>query len=57
MGESCTAEDQARGMAVISLGWGMGSVLGPLLGGALSNPCTQWHNFPLCSPGSLLDSR
>ena len=57
LAESCTAAEQAKGMAVVSLGWGMGSVLGPMLGGALANPCTQLHSFPLCQPGALFNAR
>lgn len=57
LGESCSSTEQAKGMAVLSLGWGMGSVLGPMLGGALTFPCDNYSGFPLCSPGALFSAR
>ncbi|KAK9799374.1 hypothetical protein WJX73_005735 [Symbiochloris irregularis] len=57
LGESCDTTNQARAMAIFTLGWGMGSVVGPLLGGVLGEPCNQFDGFPLCQPGQLFDAR
>ncbi|KAK9804936.1 hypothetical protein WJX73_000733 [Symbiochloris irregularis] len=57
LGESCGANAQARGMAIISLGWGCGTIVGPMLGGVLAYPCQQWSQFPLCHPDDLFQAR
>ncbi|KAK3237702.1 hypothetical protein CYMTET_52239 [Cymbomonas tetramitiformis] len=40
--------NKARGMSYLSMGWGIGGVLGPLIGGSLSKPCS--------AEGLLLDT-
>lgn len=57
LGEKCDASNQAAGMGWWSLGWGLGSIMGPAVGGFLSNPCDQWEAFPLCSHGQLFDEK
>ena len=57
LAESCSPTEQARGMAILSLGWGMGSTLGPMLGGALTAPCDRWPSSSVCHDGSLLRER
>ena len=34
-----------------------GSMLGPMIGGALSYPCTIFPNFPLCENDALFQRR
>eukprot|EP00983_Pelagomonas_calceolata_P025086 788865-Pelagomonas_calceolata.AAC.7 len=37
----------------MSLAWGLGAVFGPLIGGALAQPCSNVAHMPLCEPGEL----
>jgi MFS family permease len=49
---------QAKGFGLLGLCWGIGSLAGPMVGGALSAPCSsalRWE--PLCGQGSLLVHR
>ena len=57
LGEACDVTNQARGMAYFTLGWGFGSIVGPLLGGILSEPCENYENFPLCGADQLFYTR
>ena len=58
LGESCTAENQGKAMSYMSLGWGMGTVLGPMVGGFLALPCDGFAaSSSLCKPGALLQNR
>lgn len=58
IGESCHMEKQAKPLSYLSLSWGLGTILGPSLGGLLSRPCSSFgHDFPLCHSGQLFDSR
>ena len=57
LGESCDATNQARALAIFTLGWGFGSIVGPLLGGLLSEPCDKIDSFPLCGPNQLFRLR
>ena len=57
LAEACKPTEQARGMAILSLGWGMGSTLGPMLGGSLASPCDRWQGSFLCREGSLFAAR
>ena len=34
-----------------------GSMMGPMIGGALSYPCTIFPHFPLCEEGALFERR
>ncbi|KAK9841096.1 hypothetical protein WJX84_001528 [Apatococcus fuscideae] len=48
----------AKALGLMSLGWTMGSTLGPAFGGALSEPCTAFgSDFLLCGSGQLFHSR
>ena len=48
----------AKALGIMSLGWTMGSTLGPAFGGALSEPCTAiGAGFPLCGQGGLFQAR
>ncbi|KAK9814275.1 hypothetical protein WJX72_003276 [[Myrmecia] bisecta] len=58
VGEACTADNQAKAMSYMSLGWGMGTVLGPMVGGFLALPCDTFaSSSPLCKPGALLQNK
>ena len=45
------------GMSYLNLGWGMGNILGPVIGGFLAMPCDRWPSFPLCDNGQGLFAR
>eukprot|EP00026_Physarum_polycephalum_P005000 Phypoly_transcript_05026.p1 GENE.Phypoly_transcript_05026~~Phypoly_transcript_05026.p1 ORF type:complete len:610 (+),score=97.64 Phypoly_transcript_05026:206-2035(+) len=47
----CDKTNQVKGVGVMQLGWGLGGIIGPLIGGILSRPCSTFQNF--CSEGSL----
>ena len=48
----------AKALGLMSLGWTMGSTLGPAFGGALSEPCAMFGPaFFLCEPGQLFQAR
>ena len=58
VGESCSAQGQARPLSYLSLAWGLGTIVGPAVGGVLSRPCSTFgHRFPLCHSGQLFDAR
>ena len=57
LAEACKPTEQARGMAMLSLGWGMGSTLGPMLGGSLASPCDRYPGSFLCREGSIFAAR
>ncbi|KAK9822464.1 hypothetical protein WJX81_005081 [Elliptochloris bilobata] len=58
IGESCDASNQARAMAILTLGFSMGTVTGPALGGLLAEPCAVFGDgFPLCGAGQLFAVR
>ena len=45
-------------MAILTLGFSMGTVTGPALGGLLAEPCSVFGDgFPLCSHGQLFAVR
>ncbi|KAJ8770368.1 hypothetical protein K2173_014981 [Erythroxylum novogranatense] len=45
--EACRKEYQALGMAIVSVSWGIGLVIGPALGGFLAQPAEKYPNlFP-----------
>lgn len=61
MGEMTTPENQALGFSFLPLSYAMGSTIGPLLGGYLSQPAARfpnswfgrtkfWHDFPWVLP-------
>ena len=47
IGDNMSREDQAEAMSLISLTWGVGSLVGPLLGGALSGLLFESQPFLL----------
>ena len=48
----------AKALGIMSLGWTMGSMIGPAFGGALSEPCQHFGaGFLLCGKGQLLQAR
>ena len=52
------ARGQASAMAILTLGFSMGTVTGPALGGLLAEPCSVFGDgFPLCRPGQLFAVR
>lgn len=55
-GEGLESKDsQAKAFGLLALCWGLGSLAGPLVGGALSAPCTTGLRVEaLCGGGSLL---
>ena len=51
-------QTQAKGFGLFSLMWGLGSLSGPSIGGALAQPCSGALRVEaLCRPGSLLVAR
>ena len=61
LGESLTGEEQGKAFAYFSIAWGLGALLGPLLGGIFSFPCSQaggmLQSTALCHEDSLLQRR
>ncbi|KAL4856775.1 Protein ZINC INDUCED FACILITATOR-LIKE 1 [Chlorella vulgaris] len=59
IGEGLESKDsQAKAFGLLALCWGLGSLAGPLVGGALSAPCTTGLRVEaLCGGGSLLVRR
>lgn len=59
-GESLNSVEQATAMAYFSLTWGLGALLGPVVGGMLAKPCEgimQGSSSPLCAPSGLFQRR
>lgn len=48
----CDKTNQVKGVGVMQLGWGLGGIIGPLIGGILSRPCTEAFSG-MCSSDSL----
>ncbi|KAL1989634.1 hypothetical protein VTN49DRAFT_6831 [Thermomyces lanuginosus] len=46
-------EHQPRAYSIMPFVWCLGSIIGPVMGGALVQPCENYPDF--CAPGSLLD--
>ncbi|BDA43547.1 Uncharacterized membrane protein YCR023C at N-terminal half [Coccomyxa sp. Obi] len=57
LADTCTNRTLPRALGYLGLAWGMGSMMGPMIGGALSYPCTIFSHFPLCEEGALFDRR
>ena len=58
IGESTGFTSQAIAFGYLGLAQGLGTVLGPLIGGSLASPCDSFGpRFPLCAPGQLNDAR
>jgi fucose permease len=57
IGDNLSREEQAEAMGLISLTWGIGSLVGPLLGGLLSNPCDLVTIPGVCGAGGLFVTR
>jgi MFS family permease len=47
----CDKTNQVKGVGILQLGWALGGIIGPLIGGILARPCTEFKNF--CSEGSI----
>eukprot|EP00884_Botryococcus_braunii_P001001 jgi/Botrbrau1/10901/Bobra.0025s0074.1 len=58
IGEQCSGTGQTRPLTLLTLAWGVGTILGPSIG-TLSQPCDKpWGaSLPLCRPGALLSVR
>lgn len=57
LGESCDSTNQALGYSYLSMAWGLGSVVGPAMGGFASRPCepsSVLHRVFPCGEGALL---
>lgn len=46
-------EHQPRAYSIMPFVWCLGSIIGPVMGGALVQPCENYPGF--CAPGSFLD--
>ena len=58
IGESADMAGQAVPLSYLSLMWGLGTIMGPTIGGFLARPCSTYGSgFPLCAPGQLLAVR
>ncbi len=58
LGEGTDFSSQAKAFGYLGLAFGVGSVLGPMIGGGLSMPCQNYGpQFPLCGPGQLNETR
>lgn len=59
LGESCDAVAQAQAMSYLNLAWGLGTILGPVIGGYFAYPCdgTLIHESPFCEHGGWLRTR
>lgn len=58
LGEGTDFTSQAVAFGYLGLAFGVGTVLGPMIGGALSMPCQNiGPSFPLCGLGQLNDTR
>ncbi|KAK9841098.1 hypothetical protein WJX84_008471 [Apatococcus fuscideae] len=57
-GEAWDTTSQAKSLGIMSLGWTMGSTLGPAFAGAFSEPCIVFGpSFPFCGPHGLFQLR
>eukprot|EP01119_Soliformovum_irregulare_P016403 TRINITY_DN4736_c0_g1_i2.p1 TRINITY_DN4736_c0_g1~~TRINITY_DN4736_c0_g1_i2.p1 ORF type:complete len:505 (-),score=111.80 TRINITY_DN4736_c0_g1_i2:22-1536(-) len=57
LGEITDQTNQAKGLSMVSITWGMGVIIGPLIGGLFSDPVGQFgwenaflHQFPFLLP-------
>lgn len=41
----------------MSVAWGIGTTLGPLIGGVFAMPCDRWHSLAGCGPGDVFYER
>jgi len=58
IGETTDFTTQAIAFGYLGLSFGAGTILGPLMGGALSQPCDVFGaGFPLCGKGQLFEIR
>lgn len=56
-GESGDTLIQGKMFGYMSLAWGLGTVVGPLIGGSLARPCDRFGSFPMCAEGNVFSSR
>ena len=60
IGDMLTREEQSEAMGYISMTWGIGTLVGPMIGGFLSNPCAQGYfrgDSGVCAPGGLFERK
>lgn len=58
IGEACDATNQAKVMGYMTAGWGVGTIVGPTLGGLLARPCDVFASgLPICHDGSWFAER
>ncbi len=59
LGESCDAVAQAQAMSYLNLAWGLGTILGPVIGGYFAYPCENIFSPGsfLCTPGGVMQTR
>jgi len=57
LGESCAPEEQGQALLYLSISWGVGTTIGPTIGGVLSEPCGKFRGMPLCGEGELFERR
>ncbi|CAL5223223.1 g5700 [Coccomyxa viridis] len=57
LAEKC-GKQLPKAMGYLGLAWGLGSMLGPMIGGAFANPCTVFGpSFPACGEGQIFRIR
>ncbi|EIE19491.1 MFS general substrate transporter [Coccomyxa subellipsoidea C-169] len=57
LADSCTNRTLPRALGYLGLAWGLGSMLGPMIGGALSYPCSIFPSSALCQGNDALFQR
>ena len=56
--ESCDATNQAKAMGYMTAGWGVGTIVGPTIGGILARPCASFASgLSICNEGSWFAER
>lgn len=60
IGDVLTREEQSEAMGYISMTWGIGTLIGPMIGGVLSNPCAEGFfggDNGVCATGGLFENK
>jgi MFS family permease len=57
IGESCDASSQGQALVFLSISWGIGTTIGPVIGGFLARPCEKYDGMALCGDGELFHAR
>lgn len=56
--ETTDASNQALALGYMAMAWAIGTVMGPVVGGATAMPCSTYgEDFPLCGPGGLFQAK